>query len=112
MEQLINKKYKILHPSEIKLKRYGFRKIRSIDEEENMWKYSFPVYKYKHRIPTIGCIITVLLPSGEIKLDVLSNGSLYGPFYNKEYGNHEKIMKIINSNILHELSKLGAKERR
>ena len=110
MGQLINKKYKMLYPSEQKLIKFGFRKLKNIDDD--IWKYSFPVYKYNHKITTIEGVITVILPSGRVVIDVYSNGSLYTPFYNNEFGNYEPIMNIINSNILRELNKLNIKEKR
>ena len=33
MEQLINKKYKMLYPSEQKLLKFGFRKVKNIDDD-------------------------------------------------------------------------------
>lgn len=110
MEQLINKKYKMLYPSESKLIKSGFRKVKNV--EDNIWKYSFPVYKYNHKITTIECIITVTMPNGKVNLDVYSNGHMYTPFYNNEYGNYEPIMNIINNNILRELNKFKIKEKR
>ena len=110
MEQLINKKYKMLYPSESKLLKYGFRKVKNIDDD--IWKYTFPVYKHDHKITTIEGIITVLLPTGKILLDVYSNGNIYTPFYNNEFGNYEPIMEIINSNILREFNKFNIKEKK
>lgn len=110
MERLINKKYKMLYPSESKLVKFGFRKSKNIDGD--LWRYSFPVYKYNHKITTIEGIITVEMPSGKVTLDVYSNGSAYTPFYHNEYGNYEPIMNIINSNILRELNKLNIKEKK
>ena len=110
MEQLITKKYKMLYPSESKLIKFGFRKVKNIDDD--VWKYTFPVYKYNRKITTIEGAITVILPNGKVSLDVYSNGSTYAPFYNNEFGNYEPIMNIINSNILRELNKLNIKEKR
>jgi len=111
MERLINKKYKMLYPSESKLIRYGFRRVRNADDD--LWRYTFPVYKHNHKITTIEGIISVELPSGKVTLDVYTtNGSVYTPFYSNEYGNYEVIMNIINSNILRELNKLNIKEKK
>ena len=109
-EQLINKKYKMLYPSEQKLIKFGFRKVKHTDDE--VWRYTFPAYKYNHKITTIEGVITVIMPSGKVAIDVYSNGSIYVPFYNNEFGNYEPIMNIINSNILRELNKLNIKEKR
>lgn len=109
-EQLINKKYKMLYPSEAKLLKFGFRKVRNTDAD--VWKYTFPVYKYNRKITTVEGVISVVLPSGNVNLDVYSNGNIYSPFYNNEYGNFETIMNIINSNILRELNKFNIKEKR
>jgi len=51
MERLINKKYKMLYPSESKLVKFGFRKVSNTDGD--LWKYIFPVYKYNHKVTTI-----------------------------------------------------------
>ena len=109
MEQLITKQYKLLYPSEQKLRRLGFRQLKNTDE--NLWQYTFPVYKYA-QIPTIDCVISVDLPTGNVLLNVYSNGAIYAPFYNNYCGNHDKILNIINNNILHELEKLHIKEKR
>ena len=109
MEQLINKKYKMPYPSESKLIKYGFKKIKNT--EDSVWKYTFPVYKH-NKITTIEGIITVILPTGKVLIDVYSNGDIYTPFYNNEYGNYEPIMNVINSNILKELNKFNIKEKR
>lgn len=100
----------MLYPSESKLLKFGFRKVRNVDGD--IWKYIFPVYKYNHKITTVEGIITVTLPDGRVSLDVYSNGCAYTPFYSNEYGNYEPIMNIINSNILKELSKFNIKEKR
>ena len=110
MEQLINKKYKMPYPSESKLTKYGFKKIKNT--EDSIWKHTFPVYKYNNKITTIEGTITVILPTGKVLIDVYSNGNIYTPFYNNEYGNYEPIMNIINSNILKELSKFRIKEKK
>lgn len=110
MEQLITKKFKMLYPSEQKLKKFGFKKVKDIDGD--LWRYSFPVYKYNHKIPVIDCVVSVVLPGGKVILDVYSNGSIYTPFYNNEFGNYEPLMNVVNNNILRELSKLDIKEKR
>lgn len=110
MEQLINKKYKMLYPSEKKLIKFGFRKAKNADGD--IWRYTFPVYKYNRKITTVEGVISVILPSGRVVLDVYSNGAIYTPFYNNEFGNYEGIMNIINSNIIRELNKFNIKEKR
>ena len=109
MEQLINKKYKMSYPSESKLIKFGFRKVKNSDDD--IWKYTFPVYKH-NKITTIEAVISVILPSGRVLIDVYSNGNIYTPFYNNEFGNYEPIMNIINSNIIKELNKLHIKEKK
>lgn len=110
MEQLINKKFKMIYPSESKLLKLGFRKIRNIDDD--IWEHRFPVYKYNNKIPTIEGVITVILSTGKVAIDVCSNGISYPPFYNHEFGNYEPIMNIINENILKEFDRLGIKEKK
>ena len=110
MEQLINKKFKMLSPSDGKLTKLGFRKVRNIADD--IWEYRFPVYKYNSKIITIEGVITVSLSTEKVLIDVYSNGYAYVPFYNNEYGNYEPIMDIINKNILREFNKLGIKEKK
>lgn len=110
MELLINKKYKMSNPSEINLLKYGFRKIKNIDDD--IWEYRFPVYKYNNKITTIEGVITVTLSTGKVLIDVYSNGNAYAPFYNNEYGNYEPILEVINKSIFREFNKLGIKEKR
>lgn len=109
-EQLITKKYKMSYPTEHKLVKFGFKKVKT-EDDYSMWKYTFPAYKH-NKITTIECVITLEMPSGRVRLDACSNGRAYTPFYNMEYGNYEVIMNIINSNILREFTKLGIKEKR
>lgn len=109
-EQLITKKYKMLYPSETKLVKFGFKKVKN-EDDYSIWKYTFPVYKH-NKITTIEGVITIEMPNGKVKLDVYSNGNTYTPFYGIEYGNYEVIMNIINSNILREFNKLNIKEKR
>ena len=109
MEQLITKQYKLLYPSEQKLRKLGYRQSKSTDE--NVWKYSFSVYKYK-QTSLIDCVLCVDLPTGNVHMNVYSNGSIYPPCYNDYYGNHEPVLNIINNNILHEFNKLRIKEKR
>lgn len=108
MEQLILKQYKLLYPSEQRLRKLGFRQLKNTDED--VWKYSFSVYKHE-QTSLIDCVLSVDLPTGNVQINVYSNGGIYSPFYNNYYGNHEPILNIINSNILHEFKKLNIKEK-
>ena len=97
-------------PSESKLLKLGFRKIRNTDDD--IWEHRFPVYKYNNKITTIEGVITVILSTGKVLIDVYSNGNVYAPFYNNEYGNFEPLMEIVNANILKEFKRVGIKERK
>lgn len=110
MELLVYKKYKMSNPSETNLLKYGFREIKNTDGD--LWEHRFPVYKYNNKTVTLEGIITVILSTGKIMIDVYSNGSAYVPFYNNEYGNFEPLMEIVNANILREFNRVGIKEKR
>ncbi len=109
MEQLITKNFKLLYPTEQKLRKLGFRQMKNSDE--NLWKYTFSVYKFD-QLSLIDCVLLVDMPSGDVKFNVYSNGSTYASFYDDSYGNSDIILKIINSNILQEFEKLNIREKR
>lgn len=83
------------------------------DEDGDVYTYRFPVFKYG-RYTTLECELRVVVNENEINIDVYDYNTRdkYAPFYYCEYGNFDRIMKIINTNIKKELKRLGTKERK
>lgn len=91
----------------------GFRYSKNLsDEETSVYTYRFPVFKYE-RMTVLECEINILLEDGEVKLNVYDYGTndKYASFYYCEYGNYDKMLKIIWDKIKYMLNKLQIKER-
>lgn len=87
----------------------GFRysKLLSTDDTP-VYTYRFPVYKYKNMI-VLECEISVILGENNIKLNVYdyNTNDKYAAFYYCEYGNCNKMLKIVWNKIIDVLQKLG-----
>lgn len=102
MVQLANKKFK-LDLSNNELKNLGFKYDNSFDA----YTYRFPVHKYNKTF-LIFCKIGVDEETKMIWYNVYnSDGSLYSPFYSREYGVNG-LLSGIEKNILIKLKELGA----
>ncbi len=102
MVQLENKNFK-LDLSNNELKDLGFKYDNSFDA----YTYRFPVYKY-NKAPLIFCKIGVDEETNMVWYNVYNaDGSLYSPFYNREYGVNS-LLSGIEKNILIKLKELGA----
>ncbi len=102
MVQLESKKFK-LDLSSNELKDLGFE----YDNSFGTYTYRFPVYKY-NKTPLIVCKIGVDKETKRIWYNVYNaDGSLYSPFYNREYGVNG-LLSGIEKNILIKLKELGA----
>lgn len=91
------------------LNRLGFRYKRSMsDAEDDVYEYSFPVYRY-HMSISLECRFLLWQKSNRLKVDVFdyTTHGIYGPWYNDNSGVHEEIIKIINKNILKEMKRLN-----
>jgi len=75
------------------------------------YTYRFSVYKYVDTI-TLECELVFTLQNGEVIINVYDKNTRnkYTPFYNVEYGNYDKILKIINNRIEKELNKLDIRK--
>lgn len=88
----------------------GFRYNKNLStEESNVYTYRFPVYKYEKITTVLECELTLFIEDGTIAINVYDYGTndKYAPFYYCEYGNYDKMLKIINEKISRELKKLG-----
>ena len=100
--------YKLNNPTIENIRNLGFRYSTLLStEEEKIYIYRFPVYKYKNKT-VLECELTVGFDTNNIIINVYnSHHEIYTPFYNVEYGNFESILDIVNKNINKEFKKLG-----
>lgn len=86
----------------------GFKYSKKLsDEETNIYTYRFSVFKYE-KMTVLECEINISLEDGEVKLNVYDYGTndKYAPFYYCEYGNYDKMLKIIWDKIDYMINKL------
>lgn len=86
----------------------GFRYCKKLsDEKTNIYTYRFPVFKYEKMI-VLECELDICIEDGEVKLNVYDYGTndKYAPFYYCEYGNYDKMLKIIWDKIDYTINKL------
>lgn len=79
----------------------GFRFSRSLSDDENdVYTYRFPVFKYKKMI-VLECELRVTLGEEKININVYdyNTNNKYAPFYHCEYGSYNEMLKIINEKI-------------
>lgn len=91
----------------------GFKYSKSLsDEETHVYTYRFPVFKYK-RMTVLECELNIALEDGEVKLNVYDYGTndKFAAFYYCEYGNYDKMLKIIWNKIEYMLGKLQIERR-
>lgn len=88
---------------------HGFRYNKDFSTTDlDIYTYRFPVYKYKNFI-VLECEINIFMEDGNISINVYNYGTndKYAPFYHLEYGNYDKILKIVNEKIDKELKQIG-----
>ena len=86
----------------------GFRYNKNLStEESNIYTYRFPVYKYE-KLTVLECELTLFVEDGTVIVNVYDYGTndKYALFYYCEYGNYDKMLKIINEKVYKELKKL------
>ena len=105
---ILRNKHKMQNYSREYLLSHGFRyRKASFTDDIDVYTYRFPVYKYNKQ-SLIDCTLTVNPNDGDVFISVTQqDGCIYTPFYANDYGNFRPIMEIINSNILHQFSKLS-----
>lgn len=81
------------------------------DGETQVYTCRFPVYQYKD-FAILECELRAIAGENVIRVEVFDCGtnSRYAPFYYYEYGNYDKILKIIWKNINQMLRKLGVEK--
>ena len=81
---------------------------RLSDDESEVYSYRFPVYKYE-KFTTLECELSIILGENEVRINVYDYGTSdrYAPFYYCEYGNFDKMLETIWSNIHKQLKRLG-----
>ena len=87
----------------------GFRYNRLLsDDKIETYTYRFPVHKY-NKFTVLECELRVLLGEDNILINVYdyATNDKYAPFYYCEYGDYDKMLKIINEKISRELKRLG-----
>lgn len=86
-------------------KEIGFK----YDPKLNEYVYEFPVYLYKGQ-SNIVCKLGIKEDNNEIWYQVCDiTGRTYSAYYVRDYGEN-KVVSIIDKNIMKELRKIGAKE--
>lgn len=91
----------------------GFKYSKSLsDEETHVYTYRFPVFKYE-RMTVLECELNVSSEDGEVKINVYDYGTndKYAPFYYCEYGDYDKMLKIIWEKINAVFRKLQIESR-
>lgn len=78
---------------------FRYNRLLSNNEEE-VYTYRFPVYKY-NKFTVLECEFKVVLGEEIISINVYdyNTNDKYAPFYYCEYGNYDKMLKEINGKI-------------
>ncbi len=91
----------------------GFRYSKNLsDGEIHIYTYRFSVFKYE-RMTVLECELNVSSEDGEVKINVYDYGTndKYAPFYYCEYGDYDKMLKIIWEKINAVFRKLQIESR-
>ncbi len=113
MEYITNATHKLPELSEKWLISHDFTYNRLYcNEEIEVYTYRFPVYKYGI-FTILDAELKIITGENGIQINVYDHNTInrYVPFYYCEYGNYDKVLKIINNNIMKQLVKLGIKEK-
>ena len=89
------------------LNQWRYNKAESTPDSP-VYSHTFIILKY-NKIPIISGELTWYKNDNKLYSDVydVQNSSLYAPYYNKEYGNYDAILKKIENIILKEIKSLG-----
>jgi len=90
------------------LESLGFKYKHNMSDSENtVYDYIFPVYRY-HAIISLEARFLLHRESGIVVIDVFDTNThgIYGPWYYDPSGIYNKIIRIINRNILKEMKKM------
>ena len=98
-----NNRTYILNINSTQMKELGFK----YDFELQDYIYKFPVYKSKKNEPLVFCKLGIDEETKRVFFNICNvDGTLYTPFYNREYGK-SKVVEVIDKNIKKEFKKLG-----
>lgn len=97
----------ILNITSQEMKDLGFK----YDFELQDYIYKFPVYLSQKKEPLVFCKLGIDEETKKVFFNVCdTNGGLYTPYYNREYGK-SKVVEVIDKNIRKEFTRLGIKEK-
>ena len=92
-----------LYISKHEMKTIGFRYDYILKD----YVYEFPVYKYGRK-PVITCKLGLDTETFEVWFGVYdSKGTIYAPYYDKEFHRKNLVVDIVKKNIQKEFKKLG-----
>ena len=101
--------YKIKDYSKDFLQRHKFKYSSYLSEYgDEIYTYKFPVL-YHIKTPVIECEIAVSTSTGIVNVNAYKAGTkdLYPAYYNRKYGSHRNIMRLIDAKINRKLKDLG-----
>lgn len=102
-----NNKTYILSVNSARMKELGFK----YDFELQDYIYKFPIYLSKKKEPLVFCKLGIDEETKRVFFNICNvDGTLYTPFYNREYGK-SKVVEVIDKNIKKEFKKLGVEEK-
>ena len=97
-----------LYISKHEMKTIGFRYDYILKD----YVYEFPVYKYGRKL-VITCKLGVDLENYEVWFAVYdTKGTIYAPYYDKEFHKNNLVVEIVEKNIQKEFKKLGVVQER
>lgn len=108
IKKIIDNKFNVgkVNKEKLLLKNFHFSGMKSEDFCE-IYSYRFPVYEYKGHI-VLYCELMLDKDTSDLSIYVFDkNNRLFAPFYYSEYGSYDKILNVININIISKLAELG-----
>lgn len=78
--------------------------------DNNLYVYSFSCYNYNYK-PLLFCDVLVRADDLSVSLEVVDGNEVhYAPWYDDKYSTGNKVVEIVNNNIIKKLHSLGIKE--
>ena len=97
-----------LYISKHEMKTIGFRYDYILKD----YVYEFPVYKYGRK-PVVTCKLGIDSDNFEVWFSVYdSKGTIYAPYYDREFHKNNLVVEIVEKNIRKEFKKLGVVQER
>ena len=114
MNNMSNEKYtkKNISKEWLCTNKFKYNRLLS-DEENNVYTYRFPVYKYGDFV-SLECEFSVFFETGEVRINVFdyNTRSRYAPFYYIENGIYNEILDKINDRIIIQLNKFDIRQEK